>query len=674
MKYNFKYYYTIAVLLMSSLVLSQEKRIDSVQQLVKEYDLKNKGKQYTLKDSTKVKLLELLSDFTYNNQREKSIIYSKEAAEIAGTIKYYNGVYINTYNLSSAYSFSGDYLLSLSFLNKAAQAAKKLNSTSKMASVHNERGIVYSKMSNYSEALRNILLALRYYEKSDKGQLYGNSLVNLGLIYKHQNKISMATLYYEKAIKVYQNLEEQDAAFSIAGTYSNMAQAYLKGGNIDKSFNALTTSQEYAAKIDNTYLNAENNTAFGMIYFDLEKYKQAEAYYLAALEAFNLLNDKSGIAKTKISLGLTYFKQNQLGKGLEFNLQGLELAKKIKQLEWQKDGYRDRAVMLIQSSNYKEAYQNQVLFKIIHDSMFNANQEKKITELQMQYIFDKSQERTKNEQFQKILNLNNEANRLRFVKNSALIVAIVFLILFGLILYNFLKLKKQRKVINVQQEELKVQHVRIEGSLFEKEVLLKEIHHRVKNNLQIISSLLNIQAQNITDENVLDSIKEAQSRVQAMSLIHQNLYQSQELDAIDMQDYIKQLTSYLNEMFNSALEKIKIEVKAPQIYFDIDTAIPLGLIINELVSNAFKYAFEKIIDKKIMISIESKDGIEYQLTVSDNGIGIAKDFILEDSKSLGLNLVSILSRQLRGSVTHHSNNGTTFNISFKYRKSNNSLK
>lgn len=674
MKNKFKWYCIISFLLISTLAFSQDKRVDSLQQLVKGYDLKNKGKEYTLKDSVKVKLLELLSDLTYNNQRDTSIKYSRKASEIATKIKFYKGVYTNTYNLGTAYSFSGDYLLSLRYLNSASAAAKMLSSPSKMASVHNEKGIVYSKMSNYSEALRNALMALRYYEKSDNMQLYGNSLVNLGLLYKHQNQIDLAMLYYEKAIVVYKKLSEKDSFFSIAATYSNISQAYLKEGKIDSSIKALTQSQEYVNKINDNYLNAENNHAFGMIYFDLKNYKQAETNYLAALRSFNLLNDKSGIAKTKVRLGRLFFKQKHLTKGLEFNQEGLELAKKINHLEWQKEGYRDRAEMLIQSNNYKEAYQNQVLFKKINDSMFNSNQEKKITELQMQYTFDKTQEKTKNAQFQKILKLNNEANRLRFMKNSAFLVASLFLVLFGFILYNFLKVKKQRKVIDLQQQELKLQNVRIQASLFEKEVLLKEIHHRVKNNLQIISSLLNIQAQNITDRNVLDSIKEAQSRVQAMSLIHQNLYQSQELDAINMEDYIKQLTLYLNEMFNCASEKITIEVKAPQIYFDIDTAIPLGLIVNELVSNAFKYAFTEISDKKITIVIKSKDAVEYQLSVSDNGIGMPKEFTIENSKSMGLNLVSILSRQLRGSVNYHSKNGTTFEINFKHLKTYNSFK
>ena len=673
MNYKIKSYSVILLLLVSLSALSQNKRIDSVQQLVKAYEVQHKQERATLKDSVKAKLLELLSDYTYANQRETSINYSVEALALSNKIKYFKGVYTNSYNLGANYSFAGDYILSLKYLTTAMDAAKKLNSPSKMASVHSEKGIVYSRMSNYSEATKNALLALRYYEKSDNTYLHGNTLVNLGIVYKQQGKIDLALTQYEKALVVYQKLDAEDASYPLAATYGNIAQAHLKAGNTSKSLEALLKSQEYAKNLNDAYLNAENNSALGMIYFRLKEYRQSETYYQAALQDFISLNDKSGIAKTKVSLGRTYFKQNKTRQALQYNQEGLDLAKNTKHLEWQKEGYEDRSDMFLKQSKYKEAYENHVLFKQINDSMFNASEEKKITELQMQYTFDKAQEQAKNAQFQKILKLNNETSRLRFIKNSALLVAGVFLILSGFILYNFLKVKKQRKLIDLQQDELKLQNGLIHEALSEKEVLLKEIHHRVKNNLQIISSLLNIQAQNITDKNVLDSIKEGQSRVEVMSLIHQNLYQSKELDAIHIEEYIKQLTFYLNEMFNSATQKVVIDVVAPDLYFDIDTAIPLGLIVNELVSNAFKYAFLEKENRSIAISIEAIDDLNYQMQISDNGVGLPQHFKIGNSNSLGLKLVSILSRQLRGSVAYSSEKGTTFTITFKHLKTFNSL-
>jgi two-component sensor histidine kinase len=152
--------------------------------------------------------------------------------------------------------------------------------------------------------------------------------------------------------------------------------------------------------------------------------------------------------------------------------------------------------------------------------------------------------------------------------------------------------------------------------------------------------------------------------VQAMSLIHQNLYQSEHLSNVNIENYLLQLTARLSDMFTGENKKITVSVDAANINFDIDTAIPLGLIVNELVSNAYKYAFEKTASGKIDITIKPVNEIEYELTVADNGKGIA-DYNPEKSNSLGLKLVKILSRQLRGAFTIQSGNGTVFLVTFK---------
>ena len=205
----------------------------------------------------------------------------------------------------------------------------------------------------------------------------------------------------------------------------------------------------------------------------------------------------------------------------------------------------------------------------------------------------------------------------------------------------------------------------MEQSLLEKETLLREIHHRVKNNLQIISSLLNIQSDNVTDPTVLSSIKEGQSRVQAMSLIHQNLYQSEHLSNVDIENYLKELVVYLSEMFAGQNKDIEIVVDANKIEFDIDTAIPLGLIVNELVSNAYKYAFDNQQKGKVQIGIKAINDTDYELNVKDDGKGLPDDFDPTKSKSLGLKLVKILSKQLRGKFKSSSSNGAVFVVTFK---------
>jgi two-component sensor histidine kinase len=251
-------------------------------------------------------------------------------------------------------------------------------------------------------------------------------------------------------------------------------------------------------------------------------------------------------------------------------------------------------------------------------------------------------------------------------RNSA-IGAAALLGLLSLLYFNRFRLKKKsEQELQIKNEEIAEQSKVIQTSLTEKETLLREIHHRVKNNLQIISSLLNIQSENIEDPNVLSSIKEGQSRVQAMSLIHSNLYQSEHINNVNIENYLKELVAYLSEMFAGQSKNIEIEVDAHEIEFDIDTAIPLGLIVNELVSNAYKYAFDNQQQGKVQIKVKALNKTDYELNVKDNGKGLPDNFDPAKSKSLGLKLVKILSKQLRGKFKSSSSNGAIFVVTFKH--------
>lgn len=203
-------------------------------------------------------------------------------------------------------------------------------------------------------------------------------------------------------------------------------------------------------------------------------------------------------------------------------------------------------------------------------------------------------------------------------------------------------------------------------SLHEKELLLKEIHHRVKNNLQTIASLLYLQSLSTDDEAIKKMLNEACSRVSAMGSIHQKLYQSADLTRIPFTDYISQLIEYLKESYGVDETKIRISVsvKPEDLFFDLDTGIPCGLIINELVMNALKYAFRNRPGGTITIQMARDETDQNVLIVSDDGHGISEDFDLTPMKSLGMTIVASLVRQLGGTMEMVRQPGTTITIRF----------
>ncbi|MCX9080555.1 MAG: PAS domain S-box protein, partial [Candidatus Methanoperedens sp.] len=210
----------------------------------------------------------------------------------------------------------------------------------------------------------------------------------------------------------------------------------------------------------------------------------------------------------------------------------------------------------------------------------------------------------------------------------------------------------------VQAEE------QIKASLREKEVLLQEIHHRVKNNMQVISSLIALQAGYTEDEQVHQMFRESQSRIRSMALVHEQLYRSHDLARIDFSRYIGELTSNLMHSYQKTLGRIRLEVHSDPIFLDVDTAIPCGLIINELVSNALKHAFPNGRDGIINIEFHLNSEQSLTLIVRDNGVGFPEELNVHRTETLGLQLVTSLTAQLNATIGLQQANGTMFEIRF----------
>ena len=212
---------------------------------------------------------------------------------------------------------------------------------------------------------------------------------------------------------------------------------------------------------------------------------------------------------------------------------------------------------------------------------------------------------------------------------------------------------------------------KVQASLEEKEVLLKEIHHRVKNNLQVISSLLYLQSKSIKDEKTLNLFNDSQNRVKSMALIHEKLYQSRDFAGINFYDYVKGLIEHLNKTFKNNSREVKTNINIDNIKLSLDTAISCGLIVNELITNAHKYAFpQSWIEQKtnkefrIDINVYNEKNDQYILIVSDNGVGMPENFDIQNTNSLGLKLVNSMINQLGGRIEISNNSGAQFKILF----------
>ena len=240
-------------------------------------------------------------------------------------------------------------------------------------------------------------------------------------------------------------------------------------------------------------------------------------------------------------------------------------------------------------------------------------------------------------------------------KMNKIILAILGLIIIGILFFLYQKNRNNRL--------LKFKNAHISQALYEKNALMKEMHHRVKNNLQFISSLLRLQTRHLSDEQAQEALLSSRTRVRSMALIHEHLYQDQGVTAIEMEKYLEVLTQELLTSLQSPQTQIQLETEIDSIILDVDQAVPIGLIINELICNSVKHAFPDQTSGHLHLSLSQKEDL-IKLAVADNGIGLPSKKLNDDQPSFGLRLVNLLAEKLNANVEWHQQIGTQVILTF----------
>ncbi|TNE55137.1 MAG: sensor histidine kinase [Bacteroidetes bacterium] len=291
--------------------------------------------------------------------------------------------------------------------------------------------------------------------------------------------------------------------------------------------------------------------------------------------------------------------------------------------------------------NFEKAFEHSVKVREFDVKMKHSENKTKMNELERKYNFQlKENELALKEREQTILYT---------ILGATFVLLLVLIFFYG-------KLRRNQK-------ELKERNEMVREAAHRNELLVKEIHHRVKNNLQMISSLLELQYRKVESEESKRIMIEGQNRVKSMALIHKKLYQNENLASISFEEYLKDLCASIHQIYASSEWELSHEIVANDLFFDIDTAIPLGLIVTELVSNAYKYVYDKDRKNTLRIVLEAKEAGSYVLKVQDGGTGLPKDFDMEQSDTLGLTLVKSLSRQLMGTF-YFDRETNTFTVTF----------
>jgi len=512
--------------------------------------------------------------------------------------------------------------------------------------------------SNYKEALKYGLLAEKTaLAMNDDTSLQMSSIYsNVGMVYYYLQQNKEAQEYWQKAIEIAKKFNDNGYIRTISANISTMLIRQRKFEE------ALKFIKEYKARYpiaDQEFEMRENYILFST-YTIIKQFPNAKIYY-EKLKKYYGEN-----AKNNLSVLRSYtFYHYQTKQYADFYrtatlldsvalIAGNTMIRVDNHLIWFKvDSTQGK---------YLDAIKHYQLYKNLSDTLYKGEKSKQISSLQVEYESEKKDKNiellTQKSKLQEIKITNDT-----FIK-YVFIGSIVVLILFLALLYNRSRLKQRaNKNLEIKRKQIDEQNEQLKKLLTEKEWLLKEIHHRVKNNLQIVISLLNTQSAYLDNEDALMAIQNSQHRMHAMSLIHQKLYQSDNLASIDMSWYIYELVNYMKECFGTE-KKIHFILETEKVDLDVAQAVPLGLIINEAINNTIKYAFPDESKGNVLVSLKNAGENKYKLIISDNGIGLPADFNIEETDSLGMNLMRGLSDQLDGSFDLTDKNGLTIEITF----------
>ncbi|NJO01113.1 MAG: tetratricopeptide repeat protein, partial [Bacteroidia bacterium] len=564
-------------------------------------------------------------------------------------------------NISLAFVRQGQLNQSLDYAHQALRTLKKVKEPIKTAEILNNIALLYREKSDYVQAIDYQLAALKIAEQQQDYKMASVFYNNLASIHQDVDNCEEAIMYYEIAIK-YARLTKNQTG--VGAALQNMGICAAQMHNFEEAEKLLQQSLKVNRQVGDPYYIMWSLQELAELYQEQKKNEQARRYIREALTLSEQLGQRDILGFICRLMGEIELAEGHLSEARRLGQQALEKGQEMKHLMVIQQSSFLLYQVYKQLNHYEQALYYQEIAAAYQDSLFNEEKFKKVAGLRLRYksekkemeneLLRKDQALQKRELADKDMIIMHQFYVVLFcsLASLALLILVIFLVHLNqkqkksnqLLHEQKKEIQERKNEIQAQNEELQTLSDQLKNTIGQKEMLLKEIHHRVKNNLQLILSLLNLQSRSVNDEAVRNFVKEGKNRVKSMALIHQSLYESDNLGKINFEQYLQKLVVNLIQSFGAS--RISWKIEAPDLFLDIHTAIPVGLITNELVTNALKYAFPDDRPGNLWVSLRKEGPLSYQLQVEDDGVGIIPN--TRPGKSLGLYLVKGLAGQLKG--------------------------
>lgn len=531
---------------------------------------------------------------------------------------------------------------SLLLAKRALQIATELNKPVQQARAWEEIGHVERRLGNNDVSLQASLNALRIYESLQLPERQAASYAQLGSNSISDNDYVSAIAYLKKAEHIYQN---SDKTLNQVLTTLNLGEAYRLAGHIDSAAICFKKTLKRNEELKNDIVQGYSSGNLGMVYSVQNEFTTAKELLTEAISILRNLGDDYSTSVYLAALGEIYQKERKWDLAEERLREALYMATTAGLKEQIRDFSAQLASLYENQGRFSDALYYQKKYQIYQDSLVNKASIQKIEQLKSSYEIDKRETEI------------GALNRINSYQKNTLISLVAGICLF---IYLSYLLFKGNKTIKKANSDLSDQKLIIANREREKALLLKELNHRVKNNLQMIASLLNLQSRELTGHPAQEAIIAGKNRVEALSLVHSKLYQEGVETRIYLKEYIEELVLGLFHGYNINFEP---DFDIAHTSISVDKAVPIALIINEIVINSLKYAYDGIKNPNLKVRVEETN-TSLKIEISDNGVGFSKQEGEKDN-SFGIKLITSLIQQLDGTIERTNLNGTLWTMKLK---------
>ena len=583
------------------------------------------------------------------------LYYESEMLNLMGTSHYYLGDY------DRAVELYHDGLEVLSLMDEEQYSSEVriplLHSTLLM-----NIGVMLKIRGVYQEALEYYQQSLNIRQRLGNKSGLAIAYVNIGNLHVSAKSDNRALEYFKKAEELYRELEE---VYGQAAALNNMALIYRRRKELTTALGFFERALDKYKSIEHSMNISRCYTNIGLIYHDFEDYDRALDYFALSQVIKNELEDRSGIAANFLYMADTYTVLGQLERAVSYYNKAIEIYDDLKSVRHQLMGYQGLADVYAELGDYANAYLYKDMYVELNATLQTEEIAKQLAAQEARYA---SSEREK-ELAIKDLELATKSSliRQRQVQLWILVAGFLLMVAIAIIFIQRFRIESRfHKQLEEQNEELRRTYDDLKATVVskeEKEAMVKEIHHRVKNNLQIISSLINLQANVVDDLQAERMLREVQSRVLSMAMLHEQLYKAPDVAGVSIENYLRTILDNLLLIFTEKA-LVRYEIRVEVSYFSVDTLIPLGLLVNEVVTNSLKYAFKGKDSGLITIALEPVTDKLCKLVISDDGVGFDQNSRRVKRGSIGMELIETFVSQMDGEMKFTSENGTRLEVEF----------